>query len=188
MRMAGRLLVVAGLVFGGLLAGGTPALAHNQLTGSNPEEGERVEQAPDEVRLEFLATVDANNAEFDVTGPDGSSVMAGDAEVDEDTVLIPVEPGPAGEYEVAWRVLSSDGDWVDGTVGFSVTVGEEPTASPTPSASPAASPTPSPTPDAVPAASEDAEGGSTWWVWVLLAAAVAAVAGFLGYRLRHRAS
>jgi methionine-rich copper-binding protein CopC len=189
MRIGGRLIVVAVLMLGGLFVSGAPALAHNELTGSNPEDGESLEQVPDEVRLEFLAAVDANNAEFDVTGPDGSSVLADDAEVDEDTVLIPVEAGPAGDYEVAWRVLSSDGDWVDGTVAFTVTVGEEPSPSPTPSPTPEASPTPSPTPDAVPAASEDTSGGgSTWWVWALVALAVLVVAGYLGYRFRRRPS
>jgi copper resistance protein C len=185
MRIGGRLVVLAGLVIGGVLATGSPAFAHNELTGSDPEQGQEVEQAPDEIRLEFLASVDANNAEFDVSGPDGSSVMADDAEVDGDVVLIPVEPGPAGEYEVAWRVLASDGDWVDGTVAFTVTVGAEPTPSPSPT--PQASPTPSPTPAAVPAASEDTdEGGSAWWVWALIAIVVVAVAGFVGYRLRRR--
>jgi methionine-rich copper-binding protein CopC len=190
MRMAGRLLLVAVLVLGGLIAGGSPALAHNELTGSNPEEGESLEQAPDEVRLEFLAAVDANNAEFGVTGPDGSSVMADDARVDEDTVLIPVDPGPAGDYEVAWRVLSSDGDWVDGTVAFTVTVGEEPSPSPSPTEPAATTPTPSPSAAADPVAvdaGEESGSGSTWWVWVLIALALAGVAGYVGYRLRRRA-
>jgi copper resistance protein C len=186
MRIGGRLIVLVGLVIGGVLATGAPAFAHNELTGSDPEEGQEVEQAPDEIRLEFLASVDAANAEFDVSGPDGS-VMADDAEVDGDVVLIPVEPGPAGDYEVDWRVLSSDGDWVEGTVAFTVTVGAEP--SPGPSPTPAASPTPSPTPAAVPAASEGTDdGGSTWWVWALIAIVVVAIAGYLGYRFRRRAT
>jgi copper resistance protein C len=186
MRIGRQVLVVAAATLAGVLAVPAPALAHNSLTGSDPEDGASVEQAPDEVELSFLAAVDADNAEFDVTGPDGSSVMAGDADVDDRTVLLAVEPGPAGDYEVAWRVLSSDGDWVDGTVGFAVTVGQEPTPSPTPAPP---SPTQSPTPAAVPAADEVADDGGSgpaWWVWALVALVVAAAAGYAGYRLRRR--
>jgi copper resistance protein C len=186
MRIGRQALVVVVVALAGLLAVPAPAMAHNSLTGSDPEDGTSVEQAPDEVELSFLAAVDPDNAEFGVTGPDGSSVMAGDAEVDDRTVRLAVEPGPAGDYEIAWRVLSSDGDWIDGTVGFTVTVGEQAAPSPTPSPP---APSPSPTPEAVPAAEETAQdaGGSgpAWWVWVLVALVVAA-AGYAGYRLTSR--
>jgi hypothetical protein len=174
MQIGGRALGVAALVLAGLLATAAPALAHNSLTGSDPEDGETVEHAPDQLQLTFFAAVDPNNAEFDVTGPDGSSVIAGDPEVAEKTVRVPIRPGPAGDYEVAWRVLSSDADWVAGTVAFTV--------------SPSA--TPSATPSAVPAAGEvgDDAGGSgpAWWVWAVLAVLVVAAAGSGGYRLRRR--
>ena len=79
-------MAIAAIAVVALVAAPPPAFAHNPLTGSDPEDGASVEQAPDQVELSFLAAVDANNAEFDVTGPDGSSVLAGSAEVDDKSV------------------------------------------------------------------------------------------------------
>lgn len=177
--------MVAALMLGTVLGTGAPALAHNALTGSDPEDGATLEQSPDEVRLEFRASLDPLNANLDVTGPDGSSVVDGEPEFDGDEVVIPVRATLAGEYEVAYEVLSADGDWADGTVGFTMAVAEQPTPTPSPSATPP----PSPSPERVTAADEANSGGGVgWWGWPLLAAAglAAAAAGYTGYRMRTR--
>jgi hypothetical protein len=187
-RTGGRLLVMAALVLGTVLGTGAPALAHNALTDSDPEDGASLEQGPDEVRLEFRASLDPLNARLDVTGPDGSSVVDGEPDFDGGEVTIPVRPGPAGEYEVAYEVLSADGDWADGTVGFTVTVGEQPAPPPPPM--PVTTPPPSPervTASATAVDEDEPGGGVAWWMWLLAAAGLATAAGYAGYRVRaHR--
>lgn len=187
MRTGTRLLMVAVLTVGTVVGAGAPALAHNALTGSDPADGASLEQGPDEVRLEFRASLDRLNANLDVTGPDGSSVVDGEPEFDGADVTIPVRATLRGEYEVAYEVLSDDGDWVDGTVGFTVTVGEPP--APTPAPTSAQPPAPSSTPAAAPAATVEEESGDgvAWWGWLLAAAGLAAAVGYTGYRVRaHR--
>jgi hypothetical protein len=187
-RVGRRLLVVATLVLGTVLGTGASALAHNALTGSDPEDGASLEQGPDQVRLEFRASLDPHNANLDVTGPDGSSAVDGEPVFDGGEVTIPVRATLAGEYEVAYEVLSADGDWADGTLGFTVTVGEQPSPTATPHRTATSSPEPAATAVAVAAADEQDEpgGGIAWWVWLLAAAGLAAVAGYTGYRVRAR--
>jgi hypothetical protein len=91
---------------------------------------------------------------------------------------------------VAYEVLSADGDWADGTVGFTVTVGEQPALTPAPPhRTVTSSPEPAATAVAVAAADEQDEpgGGIAWWMWLLAAAGLATAAGYAGYRVRaHR--
>lgn len=184
--------MVAALVLGTALGTGAPALAHNALTGSDPADGAGVEQGPDQVRLEFRASLDPLNANLEVTGPDGSSVVDGEPEFDGSEVTIPVRTGVAGEYEVAYEVLSADGDWADGTLGFTVSVGAQPSPTPplasTPAATPAAGPPEASPPEAAPAATvgDEPGGGVAWWGWLLAVAGLAAVVGYAGYRVRAR--
>lgn len=194
----GRLLIgiVAALlaaVFAGALGAGAPAFGHNSLTGSDPADGETVERAPEQVQLTFLARLDPANAELAVTGPDGEPVEVDQPVFDGSEVTIALPAGPAGDYRIDYRVLSADGDWVDGTVRFTATTGTEPT-SPPPLTQPApatAIPTDSPAPpDPAAATDPDDRGGSAgWWPWLLagLALAAAAGTGLVMYRFRRRA-
>lgn len=194
-RTSSRLAVVAVLVVGAVLGFGVPGLAHNQLIGSDPADEASLEQGPETVQLTFLASLDPDNAELAVTGPDGASAMTGEAEVDGAEVTIPVSAPLAGDYEVSYEVLSNDGHWVDGTVTFTVTVGEPaadppPTpAGPSPLPSPEAlSPAPATSPEAT-GADGDADGGLAWWGWLLLVAALAVVlagGAYGAYRLSRR--
>ena len=186
----GRWLVaVAALV---TVAWPAPAFAHNQLVDSDPADGAQVETGPDQVALTFLASLDPDGAEVSVTGPDGSSVVAGDAEVDGTTLTIPVQAVRAGAYEVAYEVLSSDGHVVEGTLGFTVTVGE-PTRTPAPTAPPETTPAPDDPAPASTAVAEAAEGeaaddqggGVPGWTWPLVALVALALAGG-GYALYRR--
>lgn len=194
MRGGRSLVAVAALV---LVAWPAPAFAHNRLVDSDPADGARVETGPEQVELTFLASLDPDGAEVSVTGPDGASAVAGDAEVDGTSLTVPVDAGPAGEYEIAYEVLSSDGHVVNGTLGFTVTVGEP---APTPTAPPAATSPPEPTPaptalagdeaDDEAAADEAGQGGAPGWIWPLLA--LVALAGLGGgyaiYAVRRRRS
>jgi methionine-rich copper-binding protein CopC len=120
MSRARWLLLV--LIVGVAVGSAAPAFAHNSLTASDPEDGETLERAPDRVRLTFLAALDPDNANLAVTGPGGRSVVDGASEFDGETVRMPVRIEVAGDYQIAYEVLSSDGDWVDGSVAFTVDI------------------------------------------------------------------
>lgn len=123
--------VLAALVTALLLVPLGSASAHDQLTGSEPADGETVEQAPEELVLTFSGEIAQVGAQVRVTGPDGETVSDGDPQVEgtELTQALQAER-PAGAYEVTWRVTSQDGHPISGTFGFEATeaVGaEEPT-------------------------------------------------------------
>ncbi|MER7164713.1 copper resistance CopC family protein [Micromonospora sp. NPDC000207] len=179
-------LAVVGVVLGvTLLLPGSPAAAHNSFTGSDPKDGAILAEAPQEVELRFLSSV-SNRSEITVTGPDGTSAAAGEPTFDGKTVTVPVQPGPAGEYTVAFSVPSADGHRVRGEVTFTVTTGVTPEASP--SAEPSVEPSPSAEPAASPVPAADAsDDGGSGWLWALGGVALvgALVAGLL---LRRRAA
>lgn len=191
MRTGRALLGVGATALMVLLATGAPALAHNRLTGSDPADGATLEELPERVRLDFLASLDPSTTELTVTGPGGEPVDPGEPVFDGSRVDIPLPDVPAGDYRVAYQVLSSDGDVVEGAVEFSVS--GEPSPSPPASSAPPPAPDPSvpagpgspPAPAAVPAAGED---GSTGWLpWLLAGLGLAAAGGALaGYRYRYR--
>ncbi|UPL17363.1 copper resistance protein CopC [Microbacterium aurugineum] len=160
------------------------ASAHDALVSSSPAADESVDTVPEELTLTFSAKlIDGEGAtEVVVTAPDGTSVTEGAATVEGAIVTQPLQgSGPAGEYHVIWKVVSSDGHPTSGEYSFMVTVGDgsataEPTAAPTSAAptteqttEPEATSTPTPVPD-------DADTGSAW-VWVLAIIAVLVVAG-----------
>jgi hypothetical protein len=168
-----------------VLAGGAPALAHNTLSGSDPEHGGTVAEPPERVRLTFRASLDPLNTHLIVTGPDGEPVEAGEPAFDGPSVSLPLPAGPAGEYRVSYQVLSSDGDWVEGAIGFTVSAGLS--ASPSPPAPATAAATPTRPPVAAPsvdsAAGEPAGPAGSWWPWLLAGFGLAAAAvGFAAYR------
>ncbi|WFE21280.1 copper resistance protein CopC [Solwaraspora sp. WMMD937] len=186
-RVPGTLLAV----FVGMLAvlfGASPAQAHNVLTGSDPADGAELAQAPETVRLTFLASLNQEQTELSVTGPDGAAASTGAPVVDGKAVSVPFRPGPAGEYTVDYNVLSTDGHWVKGTLAFTLTVGVEPTADSSPTGAPsptAAEPTPEVTRAPTPQATSSTES-TPWWPWlvgaVVLLVAVAAGAFFVRRR------
>lgn len=181
-----RVLVVVAVALGVMLSGAAPASAHNALTGSDPEDGAEVAQGPDEVALSFLASLDPDGAELAVTGPDGLSAIVDDPQFDGSSVTLPVATGLAGDYLVSYEVLSTDGHWVDGTIEFTVTEGEQP-PEPTPTPAAATSDPPAvaePTPTLAARTAADS-GGTSWWIWLLVAAAaLAAAGGLVAYRRR----
>jgi hypothetical protein len=176
-----------------VLAGGAPALAHNTLSGSDPEHGGTVAEPPERVRLTFRASLDPLNTHLIVTGPDGEPVEAGEPAFDGPSVSLPLPAGPAGEYRVSYQVLSSDGDWVEGAIGFTVSTGLSASPSPPalapapapPTRPPATTPTrpPAADPSVDPAAGEPAGPAGSWWPWLLAGFGLAAAAvGFAAYR------
>ena len=184
-------------VFIGLLTvliGGLPAYAHNVLTGSNPTDGAELAEAPETVRLTFLARLNPEQTMLTVTGPDGQPAFAGTPAVDGSAVSIAFQPGPAGEYTMDYNVLSADGHRVKGTLAFTLTVGVEPTEEPSPSAQPSPSVI-SPTPKEATAAPSPPSPETTasqestpWWPWLVAGVVLLAAAGGGAFFVRRRSS
>lgn len=113
-------LVAAFFVGFGLMF--APAVnAHDQLIGSNPEDGAELAQQPPWIELEFSGEVQELGSEIQVMH-EGQDVYAGETAFDGTTVMgaLPDDLGP-GDYTIVWRVVSSDGHPISGEVNFAIT-------------------------------------------------------------------
>jgi copper resistance protein C len=134
-RAAGLALAAAG---GGFLALGlaAPASAHAALTGTDPEDGATLAEAPAEVTATFSEILDEASTEIAVTDPSGAVIDVVDPSYDGDTFIQPMLYTTPGEYTLAFRVISEDGHRVDDAIEFTVesipeglyAPGSEPTA------------------------------------------------------------
>jgi methionine-rich copper-binding protein CopC len=167
-RLRGWVLAIAS-VLGLLLAMSSsvlPASAHDELVSSSPAAGAALDPAPSEVTLSYSDNVLEVGVEVSVTDAGGTQWVSGAPVVDGPNVSTPLASDmPAGSYTVEWRVVSSDGHPISGTIPFTVTT---PVATNTSTPTPAASEPPvvaTPTTDAAsPApgdASESASDGPT---------------------------
>lgn len=158
-RPLARLLAV--LIGGLMLAAATllspaAASAHDVLIDSSPAAGTSVDTLPGALTLTFSADLISGDGTtgVQVTAPGGADVKSGDPVVEGPVVTVPLTgDGPAGEYSVIWRVVSSDGHPISGEFVFEVLTGTEPAATPTsepttaPPTAPAATEAPAETPD-----------------------------------------
>ncbi len=188
-----RLLALAlasGAGAASLALGAGPAAAHARLERTDPADGASLGAGPGVVRLVFDEAVQDALATVVVTGP-GGDVVAGAPEIVDGTVDQPVAAEEAGDYRVAYRVVSADGHPVSGELSFTVTAApaapggsSAPSAgSGTTSAPPASSPSPAASPATSPAAAAPAvadEGGGHAQHLVPLAAVAAAAVVVVG--------
>jgi methionine-rich copper-binding protein CopC len=159
-----------------LLLGAAPAMAHTRLQSSDPADGTSTATAPQRVSLTFNEPMQAGFATLTVIGPDATAYQSGEITTDGGTVSIGVAPlGPAGRYEIGYRVVSEDGHPVTGSVAFTLTAPgpAAATASSAPAAAAAtagaapetaAQATPAPAPVAT---GSDDSGGAPVWPWIL---------------------
>ncbi|MGW0916195.1 copper resistance CopC/CopD family protein [Streptomyces sp. NPDC002784] len=112
------LLAAAGL----LLAGAGPVSAHAALTGSDPQQGAVVEQAPEQVSLTFSEEVALSDDSVRVLAPDGERVDTGQpAGTSGTTYAVGLADGlEDGTYTVSYQVVSADSHPVAGAFTFSV--------------------------------------------------------------------
>lgn len=170
------MLAAAVLCLGVLLVqvgGQGAASAHSYLVTASPQEGEQVAVAPDAAVLTFNQPVKTALSAVQVVGPDGGAWQDGSPQVSGATLTQPLsELGPAGTYQVRWRVVSADGHPISGAVSFTLTTAGTGTA-----VQPAAAP-----------ASTTGGGGSSWPLvaggLALLAVLLAAAAGLAVRRAR----
>jgi copper resistance protein C len=167
-----------------LLLGAVPAFAHTRLEGSTPSDGSSIETAPDTVSLRFNEDVQAEFATLTVVGPDGTEYQTGPISASDGQVSTAVSPlGPAGIYQVGYRVVSDDGHPVQGKVSFTLT--KPGPAAAVPAAGPTAAPAPAAAPVA-PQASSQQGGSAPIWPWLVGAVVVVAAGAVAALRLGRR--
>lgn len=180
------------------------AAAHARLVGSDPEDGATLDEAPAEVVLELSEAVQQEFTQVAVLDADEGHHETGEPVVAGSTVTQAVDALSAGEYRISYRVVSSDGHPVTGTLTFTVAAsdgsGAESPAAPEQTQSPAtARPTQTQPPEETeppeqagqpadtetPVASTE-ESGASPARWLGAAAAIAAAAALLVALLRRR--
>jgi methionine-rich copper-binding protein CopC len=120
---ARRILAAAVLAVFGLFAATGVAAAHDGLVSSTPADGQSVDESPDMVVLQFTGDPqslgDANA--MVVTDSAGEVVSTGATEVVGPFVRQPLRADlPDGTYVGAYRIVSSDGHEVEGSIRFFV--------------------------------------------------------------------
>lgn len=90
-----------------------PAQAHDELVSSSPEAGQSLSEAPGEVSLTFSGElIDGQGIQnlLQVRDADGNQWQADSGTVDGETFSAQLCPDlPNGDYEIAYRVVYSDG-------------------------------------------------------------------------------
>jgi methionine-rich copper-binding protein CopC len=117
---AAALLGAAALALAGAAA---PASAHDELLGASPEPGQVLETAPEAVELTFSNDVIEVGTVIEVVDHHGEQVDVGATEVLGPDVSATLPSDLSGEYQVRWRVVSSDGHPIEGTIDFGVGAG-----------------------------------------------------------------
>ncbi|MEL7978266.1 copper resistance CopC family protein [Isoptericola sp. F-RaC21] len=181
-----------------------PAAAHDRLLSSDPADGASLDDAPAEIALVFSADVLEAGAQVAVTTPDGTAGAEVAVDGDEVTAALP-DDLPGGDWDVSWRVVSSDGHPIEGELTFTVAGAATPSPSASPSSSPTTSASSSPTtsPDATtssghvhggggtPGVDLNADGEAGWataWLFPVAVLAAVGVAAAVLLQRRRRAA
>jgi copper resistance protein C len=190
-RVALRLLAATVAACIALLLGAAPAFAHTRLESSDPADKSSVDTAPESVSLTFNEDISAEFASMSVVGPDGTNYATGAVSTTGGQVSTAVSPlGPAGSYEIGYRVVSDDGHPVQGKVTFTLTAPGPGAATPPIAPATAAAPTPEPAPPATtavdPQASSQPSEGAPIWPWLVGAVILVAAGAVVALRLGRR--
>jgi methionine-rich copper-binding protein CopC len=151
-----KLLTVIGVACLALLGLATPASAHNNLVSSTPAENATVQDTPTRIELVFDKPVQKGEGlnTVTVTGPDDTGWKTGDVDISGNKATASLdELGPAGKYQVKYRVVSADGHPVSGDVPFTLAKAGNGTSIAT-------------------VETDDGGGGLPIWVWIVGAVVV----------------
>ena len=102
---------------------GAPAAhAHDRLVDSTPASQEALDQAPQDITLEFSGRpMDLGTMIMVVDAEQKNHAEGLDAKIKDFKVTQPLDGKlPDGYYEIRWRVVSEDGHPISGTIPFSV--------------------------------------------------------------------
>ncbi|MDX3131955.1 copper resistance protein CopC [Streptomyces europaeiscabiei] len=107
---------------GALLAGAVPVSAHAALTGSDPQQGSVVQEAPGQVSLTFSEKVAMSDGAVRVYDPKGKEADTGEVtDLGGNSYAVELHSGlPDGTFTVTYQVVSADSHPVSGAFTFSV--------------------------------------------------------------------
>lgn len=109
--------LIAGAATFGIAA---PAFAHDELINTELVAGTS-DRAVEAIRLTFSNSIIPTGTEIVVTGPDGAAAVDGAPVIAGADVTQPlVDDLASGDYDAAWRVVSSDGHPIEGAFAFAV--------------------------------------------------------------------
>lgn len=121
LRPLAALLGVLGLIAWLILVSGVPANAHDQVTDQTPTSGQHFDTSPDEVALTFTDEPLPVGAIIMVVDAEGESWEDGEPSFSGFTATQQLKtPLPDGNYQVRWRIVSSDGHPISESFLFSV--------------------------------------------------------------------
>ncbi|MBF0723849.1 copper resistance CopC family protein [Sanguibacter inulinus] len=180
-RSAAPRAILVGLVTAvALLLGTSAASAHDTVIGTAPGDGETLTTAPTQVTVETSAVPQSIGSRMVITASDGTVLFDGEPTITDRVASVELPAVANDSYQVAWRLVSSDGHPIDGTFGFvvddpaAVTPTEDPTsdaATPTADETTVAATTDAaPSEDSTTATAADTsdDGSSTSWIPVAL--------------------
>ncbi|WP_311214607.1 MULTISPECIES: copper resistance protein CopC [unclassified Arthrobacter] len=115
------LLLAVLLCLGLALVGAPSASAHDVLASSTPGTNERLPEAPSSVALRFSAPLLKIGHEIRVVDAASKNWVQSEPVLARETLTQPLAADlPPGEYQVRWRVVSSDGHPINGSYSFLV--------------------------------------------------------------------
>jgi len=180
------------LAFVVVLAGASPAQAHDELLGSDPAADSSLDALPAQLTLTFSAEIadDEGASVVEVTDAAGTTLVDGAPTVHDNVLTQPLAGEASGAVTVLWKVVSSDGHPISGEFSFTVAGAPAPTPTPTETAAPTQSATtapsetvePTPTVTSLPAASD----GSSALPWIIAGVLALALIGAVVYLLVSR--
>jgi len=107
-----------------LLGGGGAANAHDELVGTDPASGATVDALPPSIALTYSNVPSGIGAEVQVLDEAGTDWADGAVGITDRTATQTLRTGgPAGEYTVNWRVVSSDSHPIEGSFTFTARQG-----------------------------------------------------------------
>ncbi|VXC32742.1 Copper resistance CopC family protein [Arthrobacter sp. 9AX] len=96
-----------------------PAAAHDAAESSSPAQGASVAVVPEQVSVTFNNNPLGIGSSFSVKDAAGTEWADGTVEIVDNVASQKLKAGaPAGQYTVAWRVVSSDSHPIEGTFSF----------------------------------------------------------------------
>ena len=132
-RPSSALALCVALLLAVMLALPGPAQAHDTLLSTDPADGSALETSPEEVTFTFSADILDVSPLVRISDDSGEEVAEIVPTVDGPTATAALdEPLPAGTYDIQWRVVSSDGHPIEGTL--TLTVEQDPAAEESPAA------------------------------------------------------